>query len=87
MINIWKFDVGDRVQIIDIDNNIFIGRIDSLIDSEECSDLEKQEDNIGIVTDDKRYIDIYQSEIKNISLLSACSAESVARDVRLVSGK
>ena len=66
MINIWAYNVGDRVKIIADNDAVFIGIIDSLIDSEECSDLENQEDNIGIVTDDRRHIDIYQSEIKSI---------------------
>jgi len=65
MINIWEYYVGDKIQIIDVDNEIFVGRIDS----EECSDLMKQEDNIGIITDDGRYISIYQSEIKEITAI------------------
>jgi len=68
MINIWEYNIGDKVKIVDIDNVVFIGVIDSIIDSEECSDLGKQEDNIGIITKDRRHIDIYQSEIKEISI-------------------
>jgi len=84
MIDIWKYNVGDRVKIIADNNAVFIGRIDSLIEAEECSDLEKQEDNIGITTDDGKYIDIYQSEIKEITK----AAEAfIPRNIRLASGK
>ena len=83
MINIWKYNIGDKVRIVDIDDGaVFIGTINAIVDSEECSDLEKQEDNVSIVTEDKRHISIYQSEIKSISLLSIQS-----NDARLASGK
>jgi len=86
MINIWEYSVGDRVKITADNGSVFAGKIDSLIDSEECSDLEKQEDNIGIATDDGRYVDIYQSEIKEIVKLSEKVAGTVSRDAKLVSG-
>jgi len=83
MINIWKYGVGDRVKVTADNNAVFVGFIDSLIDSEECSDLTKQEDNIGITTDDGQYIDIYQSEIKEIVLIE----KYVRKNVKIASGQ
>ena len=51
MIN-WKQCVyGDKVRIIDVEGDEFDGIVECVTDSEERSDLEKQEIGIGIITD------------------------------------
>jgi len=71
MINIWEYGIGDKVRILSSSNMIFIGRIESITDAEERSDLDIQEDGIYIITDAGRHIEIYQSEIKEISKTAA----------------
>jgi len=70
MINWKKCIYGDRVRVIDIDGDVFEGIVECVTDSEERSDLEKQEIGIGIVTFDGKHIEFYESEIKNVSKLS-----------------
>ena len=74
MINIWNYNYGDNIKIICTDDIIFEGMASDIADSSECSDLEKQEDSICIITADNKHIVIYQSEIKNIIKLSEKSA-------------
>jgi len=69
MINIWQYNIGDNIQIKCTNNTLFEGFVADIIDIGERSDLERQEDGITILTSKKEYIEIYQSEIKNISLL------------------
>jgi len=76
MINIWKYDVGEKLQILTMKNAVFVGYIEAITDAGERSDLEKQEDSLGIITDDGRHIEIYQSEIKSIERLT--STENIA---------
>ena len=67
MINIWKFTIGDRIKIKADNDIIFTGIVEAITDVEERSDLERQEDGIYIITEDGRHIEIYESEIKEIS--------------------
>ena len=67
MINIWKFTIGDKIRIKAINDIIFTGLVEAITDAEERSDLERQEDGIYIATEDGKHIEIYQSEIKEIS--------------------
>ena len=70
MIN-WKQCVyGDKVRIIDIDGNVFDGIVECVIEAQERSDLQKQEDGICIIADNNRHIDFYESEIQDISALN-----------------
>ena len=71
MINIWDYQDANRVRITDVDGQVFEGNVISVDDAEESSDLEKAEDNISIMTDDGRYIGIYQSEIAKIDVIVA----------------
>ena len=67
MINIWEYNIGDKVRILANNNIIFIGCIEAITDIEERSDLDIQEDGIYIITENGRHIEIYQSEIKEIT--------------------
>ena len=73
MINWKKCIYGDKVRVIDIDGDVFEGIVECITDSKERSDLEKQEIGIGIITNDGRHIEFYESEIKNISELTEIS--------------
>ncbi len=76
MINIWKYNAGDAVRITAITGEILEGRIECLTEAEERSDLERQEDGLGLDTYDGRHLEIYQSEVKDIEFLKgARSAE------------
>jgi hypothetical protein len=82
MIN-WKQCVyGDNVRIIDIDNDVFEGIVECVTDSEERSNLEKQEIGIGIITNDGRHIEFYESEIASIEIQAISP-----HNLRLASGK
>jgi len=68
----WKKCVyGDKVRIIDIDGGVFDGIVECVTGLEERSDLEKQEDGIGIITNDGRHIEFYQSDIAEVQEIQA----------------
>ncbi len=76
MINIWAYEPGDKLRITAIDGAVFEGRVLDITEVGERSDLEKQEDGLGLATADGRHIEFYVSDIKNIELLArARSAE------------
>ena len=83
MIN-WKQCVyGDKVRVIDIDDDVFEGIVECVTDSEERSDLEKQEIGIGIIIGDGKHIEFYESEIKEIVLIE----KYVRQNVKKASGQ
>ncbi len=51
MINLWKYEYGEKVKIIDVDNNVFVGMAQEVTDEEERSDEERQETGITIECD------------------------------------
>ena len=68
----WKKCVyGDKVRIIDAEGDAFDGVVQCITSVEERSDLEIQEDGIGIITDDGRHIEFYQSEIAEVQIIQA----------------
>ena len=83
MINIWEYGHLDKIKIICSDDSVFEGIVSDLTDESECSDLERQEDSICIVTAPKNHIEIYQSEIKEIVLIE----KFVRQNVKLASGQ
>lgn len=70
MINWYKCVYGDRVKVVCADGDVLEGIVESVTDSEEQSDLEKQEISLDIIADDGRHIGIYESEIKEVVLLN-----------------
>ena len=78
MINIWKYEIEDKLRITAVDDSVFEGYVIDITDVGERSDLEEQEDGISIATADGRHIEFYQSDIKNIELLPpAPSAKAI----------
>lgn len=69
MINLLKFEDCERIKITDIDNETFEGYVTDVLCKEEQSDLCKQEDSIGICTDNRQYISFYQNDIKSIEII------------------
>ena len=69
MINLWKYSDCEIIRITDVEDKVFEGAVTDVLDSEEQSDLEKQEDSIGIFTKDKQFIVFFQSEIKSIEII------------------
>lgn len=68
MIDLWKYEYGEKVKIVDIDNNVFVGMPQEVTDAEERSDEERQE--IGITVEcGGALIELFQSEIKSIEKL------------------
>lgn len=65
LINIWEYSDYPRVEITDVDGNIFTGVVIDLTDREEKSDLEEQEDSIAIANNGQ-YLEFLQSEIAAI---------------------
>lgn len=65
MINLWDYEYGGRVKIVDIEGNIFSGEALEVTDLEERSEDEKKEDGITIQSDGA-LIEFYQSEIETI---------------------
>lgn len=51
MINLWKYEYGEKLKIIDSDNNVFVGMAQDVTDAEERSDEERQETVITIECD------------------------------------
>ena len=66
MTNIWKYKSGEKVRITDVDGVIYFGNVLDITDVEERSDLERQEDGIGIIIADGKHIEFYKSDIKDI---------------------
>lgn len=65
MINLWKYEYGKKVKIVDIDNNVFIGMPQEVTDQDERTDEDRQE--IGITVDvDGSLVEFFQSDIKSI---------------------
>ena len=63
MINLWKYEYGKKVKIVDVDNNVFIGMPQEVTD--ERTDEDRQE--IGITVDvDGSLVEFFQSDIKSI---------------------
>ncbi|MBQ6264474.1 MAG: hypothetical protein IJK60_03405 [Clostridia bacterium] len=69
MTNLLLYEDCERIKITDIDGEVFEGYVTDVLCKEEQSDLCKQEDEISILTDDKRYLGFYQSEIKDIEII------------------
>jgi len=76
MINIWSYEYRDKIKIICDDDTVFEGIVSDITAAEERSDLGRQEDGICIISEDGKYIEIYQSEIKSIERLT--STENIA---------
>ncbi len=69
MINLWKYEYGEKVKIVDIDNNVFIGMPQEVTDQDERTDEDRQE--IGITVDvDGSLVEFFQSDIKSIEYVS-----------------
>lgn len=68
MINLWKYEYGGKVKIINIAGKTFVGMAQEVTDAEERSDEEQQETGITIECDGT-LIEFYQSEIKSIERL------------------
>ncbi len=69
MINLWKYEYGKKVKIVDIDNNVFIGMPQEVTDQDERTDEDRQE--IGITVDvDGALVEFFQSDIKSIEYVS-----------------
>ena len=66
MVNVWNYNPGDLVKVVCTGGDIIEGEITS-IDDEEESGL--GEDGISVMTKDKSWIGIAQSEITSISVL------------------
>ena len=65
MINLWKYEYGEKVKIVDIDNRVFIGMPQEVTDKDERTDEERQE--IGITVDvNGSLVEFFQSDIKSI---------------------
>lgn len=65
MINLWKYEYGKKVKIVDVDNNVFIGLPQEVTDQDERTDEDRQE--IGITVDvDGSLVEFFQSDIKSI---------------------
>lgn len=65
MINVWDYKNCDIIEIIDIDGEVFRGKIIDITDAGEKSDLEMNEDSITI-NYNQRCIEFSQSEIAYI---------------------
>ena len=70
MINWYQCVHGDRVRILDADDNTVEGIVECVTDSEEQSDLMPQEVSIGIITDSGEHLECFESDIKDVTLLS-----------------
>ena len=65
MIDLWKYEYGEKVKIVDIDNRVFIGMPQEVTDKDERTDEERPE--IGITVDvDGALVEFFQSDIKSI---------------------
>ena len=65
MVNLWGYEYGGKVKIVDADGNAYIGMAQEVTDAEERSDEEHKE--IGITIEcDGSLVEFYQSEVKSI---------------------
>ena len=65
MINLWQYEYGEKVKIVDIDNHVFVGMPQEVTDKDERTDEERQE--IGITVDvNGALVEFFQSDIKSI---------------------
>lgn len=65
MINLWQYEYGEKVKIVDIDNHVFVGMPQEVTDKDERTDEERQE--IGITVDvNGSLVEFFQSDIKSI---------------------
>lgn len=68
MIDIWKYKDLNKIILTDVNNTSYKGQIVELIDADEKSDLEEQEDSIVLAVEGKQ-IEFLQSEIKAIQVI------------------
>ena len=66
MIDFTKINVGDKIQILFVDNEVMNARIVSTDDEEESG---LGEDGISVITEDGRYIGIGNSEVDSITFI------------------
>lgn len=65
MVNLWEYEYGGEVKIVDADGNVYIGMAQEVTDEEERSDEERKE--IGITIEcNGSLVEFYQSEVKSI---------------------
>ena len=71
MVNLWGYEYGGKVKIVDADGNAYIGMAQEVTDAEERSDEERKE--IGITIEcDGSLVEFYQSEVKSIERVQEC---------------
>ena len=64
-VNLWKYEYGGKVKIVDLDGNTYVGMAQEVTDEEERSDEERKETGITIERDGV-LVEFYQSEVKSI---------------------
>jgi len=69
MIELLQFENCERIKITDIDNDDYVGVVFDVTDIEDQSDLSQQEESITIYTEDKQYVEFFQSDIKSIEII------------------
>ena len=69
MIELLQFENCERIKITDIDNDYYVGVVFDVTDIEDQSDLSPQEESITIYTEDKQYVEFFQSDIKSIEII------------------
>ena len=50
--NIWEYQVGSMIKLIDIDNKVYVGEVIHIFD---CDELESDADEISVETDSAIY--------------------------------
>lgn len=65
LINIWDYKECSQLKIIDVDGDVFEGKLLNITDSGERSDLEPQEDGITLLINGQ-HVEFMQSEIAQI---------------------
>ena len=65
MIDLWKYEYGGKVKIVDLDGNTYVGMAQEVTDEEERSDEERKETGITIECDGV-LVEFYQSEVNSI---------------------
>ena len=73
MINLWDYQEARKIRLVDVDDEVFIGYVIEITDSEEymydeTDDIENFEDGITLKIGEK-LIEFMQSEIKLIEVL------------------
>ena len=69
MINLYQYEYAGRVKLLDIDDKTWLGEACDMTSREDQSEDDKYEDSLTIKTDDGRYVDFFESEIKEIEIL------------------